>query len=108
MLVAPLSPPSLSPTFPPSSHSPFLLPSAIVGHCDLSSDNVDDTLRHHALSSRMRGIRHMVNFHPDYPQYSETKHDNYLTDKKWIEGFALLQKHQMSFDLAVLPTQLKR
>lgn len=81
---------------------------AIVGHCDLSATNLDDILRRHALSDRMRGIRHMLNFHPDYPQYSEAKHDDFLTDKQWIEGFALLEKYRMSFEMHILPVQMKR
>lgn len=93
--------PSLLPPHPPCCV-------AIVAHCDLSGTNVDDILRRHALSSRMRGIRHMLNFHPDYPQYSEAKHDNFLTDKQWIEGFALLEKYHMSFEMHILPPQMQR
>ena len=44
----------------------------------------------------------MINYHPDYPQYSEAKHDNFLTDKQWIEGFALLGNYQMSFEMCIL------
>ena len=50
----------------------------------------------------------MLNFHPDYPQYSEAKHDRYLTDSNWIQGFGLLEKYQMSFELHILPNQMKR
>lgn len=81
---------------------------AIVGHCDLSSTDADDILKRHALSRKMRGIRHMLNFHPDYPQFSEVKHDNYLSDKGWIEGFGLLEKYQMSFEFHILPVQMNR
>ena len=69
---------------------------------------MDDVLQRHALSKRMRGIRHRLGYHPDYPQYSEAKHDNFLTDVKWIEGFGLLEKYQMSFDMQILPRQMKR
>lgn len=95
-------------TFPCTPLPPLPSCPAIVGSCDLSAGNVDDILMRHALSNRMRGIRHMLNFHPDYPHYSEATHDNFLTDQNWIQGFSLLEKYQMSFEIHVLPHQMKR
>ena len=82
--------------------------SAIVGHADLSSSDLEDVLQRHCQSARFRGIRHMLNFHPDKPQYSEPAHDNYLTDPAWIKGFGLLEKYNLSFELHVLPRQMHR
>lgn len=80
----------------------------IVGYADLSSSDLEDVLKRHCESSRFRGIRHMLNFHPNKPQYSEAVHDNYLTDPAWINGFGLLEKYNLSFDLHVLPHQMHR
>lgn len=82
--------------------------SAIVGYADLSSSDLEDILQRHCESNRFRGIRHMLNFHPTKPQYSEPAHDNYLTDPTWIKGFGLLAKYGLSFDLHVLPHQMHR
>ena len=81
---------------------------AIIGHADLSSSDLEDTLKRHSESSRVRGIRQLLNFHPEKPQYSEPAHDNYLTDPAWIKGFGLLEKYNLSFDLHVLPHQMHR
>ena len=82
--------------------------SAIIGHADLSSSDLEDVLQRHSQSARFRGIRHMLNFHPDKPQYSEPAHDNFLTDPTWIKGFGLLEKYNFSFELHVLPRQMHR
>ena len=92
----------------PPHYTISMICTAIVGHCDFSCGNVDDILKRHSQSKRMRGIRHLLNFHPDKPQYSETKHDNYLTDPNWIKGYGLLEKYQLSFELHVLPRQMLR
>ena len=84
------------------------LSSAIVAQADLSLKNVEDILQRHCQSKRMRGIRHMLNFHPTKSQYSETKHDSYLTDPQWLCGIALLEKYGLSFEIHVLPHQMKR
>ena len=80
----------------------------IIGHADLTSENLEDVLQQHCQSKRFRGIRHMLNHHPDKPQYSETSHDNYLTDPVWRKGVELLEKYNLSFEMHVLPHQLKR
>ena len=81
---------------------------AIVGFADLSSDNLEEVLKRQCASSRMRGIRHMLNYHPTKPQYTQQKHDNFLTDPKWQAGVALLGKYNLSLELHVLPHQMKR
>ncbi len=50
----------------------------------------------------------MLNYHPTKPFYSQEKHDNFLTDEKWLAGLALLEKYNLSFEIHVLPHQLKR
>ena len=86
------------------SHKP-----AIVGYCDLSGDNLEEMLtRHKSASNRVRGIRQMLNYHPDVPEQCQATHDDYLTDPNWIQGYGLLENFQMSFDLQVFPWQMKR
>ena len=81
---------------------------AIVGYCDLSSPDVEDVLRRQSEHKRMRGIRQMLNYHSEHPQYCAVSHDNYLTDPNWIKGFSLLEKYNLSFELHILPRQMKR
>ena len=50
----------------------------------------------------------MLNYHPKKPEYSEQVHDNFLTDPKWLAGIGLLEKYNLSFELHVLPAQMKR
>ncbi|XP_064404857.1 uncharacterized protein y4mH-like isoform X1 [Halichondria panicea] len=83
-------------------------PNAIVGYCDLSSPDAEDILKRHSEHKRMRGIRQMLNFHKTHPEYNAVPHDDYLTDPNWIRGFALLEKYNLSFDLHILPGQMKR
>ena len=54
----------------------------------------------------MRGIRQLLNYHPDKPQYCEVESDDYLTNQKWLEGLGLLAKYNLSFDLHCLPRQM--
>jgi predicted TIM-barrel fold metal-dependent hydrolase len=88
--------------------NPRQYPQAIVGHADLSADNLEDVLMRHCQSKRIRGIRHMLNFHSEKPQYSEVEHDNFLTDPKWQRGLELLEKYNLSFEIHILPRQMKR
>ena len=81
---------------------------AIVGYCDLSSPDAEDILKRQSEHKRMRGIRHMLNFHKTHPEYNAVSHDNYLTDPNWIRGFALLEKYNLSFELHLLCGQMKR
>lgn len=81
--------------------------SVIIGFADLASSNLDETLQQHCKFSRFRGIRQMLNFHPDKPEHSIATRD-YLTDENWIKGFGLLEKYNLSFELQVLPHQMHR
>ena len=80
---------------------------AIVGHCDLSSKDVEATLQRHCQHKRIRGIRQMLNYDEKY-EYNAVSHDGYLTDPDWIRGFSLLEKYNLSFDMYILPRQMMR
>jgi predicted TIM-barrel fold metal-dependent hydrolase len=80
------------------------LPDAIVAFADLSGPAVDTLLARHVEHGRVRGIRHIVNWHPDRRR-SYTSADLTRTDR-WAAGFARLAEHGLSFDLQCYPGQV--
>ena len=79
-------------------------PQAIVAFAALNDPDVDSLLAQHALSKNVRGIRHIVNWHPD-PKRTYTP-QNLLDDPAFARGYALLAKYRMSFDLQIYPNQM--
>lgn len=80
------------------------LPDAIVAFAALDDPDLDAILAAHARHPRVRGIRHIVNWHPD-PQRSYTPRD-VTRDVAWQRGFARLADHGLSFDLQCYPGQM--
>jgi predicted TIM-barrel fold metal-dependent hydrolase len=80
------------------------LPTAIVAFADLSDPNVDALLERHAAHPRVRGIRHIVNWHPS-SRRSYTPKD-FTRDDAWAHGFGRLARHRLSFDLQCYPAQM--
>jgi predicted TIM-barrel fold metal-dependent hydrolase len=80
------------------------LPTAIVAFAALHDPEVDRTLAAQATHPRVRGIRHIVNWHPD-PVRSYTPAD-VTRDEAWQAGFAALATHGLSFDLQCYPGQM--
>lgn len=80
------------------------LPSAIVAFADLAGPKLDALLAAHAAHRNVRGIRHIVNWHPD-PRRSYTSRD-VTQDEAWQAGYARLAAHNLSFDLQAYPGQL--
>lgn len=80
------------------------LPSAIVAYADLTDPEVDTVLAAHARHPRVRGIRQIVNWHPD-PNRSYGPRDLTL-DPAWAAGFGCLASHGLSFDLQCYPGQM--
>lgn len=79
------------------------MPNAIIAFAALDDPQVDTLLAAHAAHPAVRGIRHIVNWHPD-PRRSYTPRD-VTRDEAWARGFALLGKHGLSFDLQAYPGQ---
>lgn len=73
------------------------LPSGIVAFAALDDPDVDSLLARHAEHTNVRGIRHIVNWHPD-PARSYAPADA-TTSEAWARGFAMLRNHGLSFDL---------
>lgn len=81
------------------------LPTAIVAHADLAAPSLDEALDRQSRSRRVRGIRQIVNWHPD-SQRTYTSHD--LTHRpEWRRGFARLAAYGLSFDLQCYPNQVE-
>lgn len=80
------------------------LPQAIVAHADFTRDNVEETLAAHCEFRNVRGIRQILNYHPD-PRLTYTPVDM-LADDGWRRRFAALQRFNLSFDLQIYYQQM--
>ncbi|ATY32397.1 amidohydrolase family protein [Sphingomonas psychrotolerans] len=78
-------------------------PNAIIAFAALDDPNVEAQLEAHAAHPNVRGIRHIVNWHPD-PRRSYTPRD-VTQDEAWAKGFGMLAKYGLSFDLQAYPGQ---
>jgi len=85
--------------------NPRALPSAIVGWADFASPQLDAVLDAHAQASpRVRGIRQVLNRHPD-PVLNRAAVD-YLSDEGWRRRIGRLARHGWSFDAQVYWQQM--
>jgi predicted TIM-barrel fold metal-dependent hydrolase len=82
------------------------MPNAIVAFAALDDPEVEALLAAHAERRSVRGVRHIVNWHPD-PVRTYTPRD-VTGDEAWAAGFALLGKYGLSFDLQAYPGQFAR
>ena len=80
------------------------LPNAIVAFAALNDPDVEKLLAGHVESPAVRGIRHIINWHPD-PRRTYTP-KNLLDDDAFARGYALLGKYNLSFDLQIYPNQM--
>lgn len=81
------------------------LPTAIVGYADLSAPNVRQILEEHAANGRFRGIRQVLNRHPD--QKLNRAPRDYLLETGWQAGLSLLSKMELSFDAQIYHHQAR-
>ncbi|ESQ76151.1 amidohydrolase [Asticcacaulis sp. AC402] len=79
-------------------------PDAIVAFAALNNTDVEGLLAAHVESSKVRGIRHILNWHPD-PRLTYGP-DNLFDDPQLAKGYALLAKYSLSFDLQIYPVQM--
>lgn len=77
---------------------------AIVAGANLDNPDVEALLEAHASRPHVRGIRQIVNFHKD-PAKTYGPSDLLLNDQ-WRQGFSLLAKYGLSFDLQLYPSQM--
>ncbi|ADG11194.1 amidohydrolase [Caulobacter segnis] len=76
----------------------------IVAGANLDDPGVEAMLAAHAARRNVRGVRQIVNWHKD-PAKTYGPADK-LLDARWREGFALLAKYGLSFDLQLYPSQM--
>ncbi|GGZ21009.1 amidohydrolase family protein [Asticcacaulis endophyticus] len=80
------------------------LPTALVAFAGLNDPNVEALLEAHSHHKSVRGIRHILNWHPDsFFSYTPA---NLLDDPQWQAGYAKLAKHNLSFDLQIYANQM--
>ena len=80
-------------------------PHGIVVHVPLDAADAAQALAWHAGHPNVRGVRHILNWHPDRT-YRFTERDDYLADPAWRAGFAQLERYGLSFDLQIYPGQM--
>jgi predicted TIM-barrel fold metal-dependent hydrolase len=80
-------------------------PHAIVAYANFAAPDVERTLERHKEHRNVRGIRHIVNRHPD-PILNFADRD-YLNDPTWRQNFGLLKRFDLSFDLQLYPAQME-
>lgn len=81
------------------------LPYAIIGHADLTSDDVESVLQGHTQSKRLRGIRQFLNYLEGRPEYCWAKQDH-LKNPLWRSNYGLLSKYNLDFDLMCFAHQM--
>lgn len=81
------------------------LPQAIVAGARLADPGVAGALDQLAALANVRGIRDILNWHPD-PALSYIDRSDLITDPQWLAGFAELEPCGLSFDLQAYPEQL--
>lgn len=81
------------------------LPSVHVARADLSDPLAPALLERYAAMPHVRGIRHILNWHPD-PRFSHTDRSGIIAEPEWRANFARLADLGLSFDLQVFADQL--
>ena len=82
------------------------IPSVIVGFVDLTKEDAEAVLKNHLSFDEFRGVRQIIGLLEQRPDLSFTK-EHLLRNSSWQENFALLDKHNLSFDLQLYPEQMK-
>jgi len=81
------------------------LPVVLLPFLDLASPQAADQLaRQLAASTRVRGVRQILNVHAD-PQFDYVGR-HYMRETQWQLGMALLERHKLIFELQIYPSQM--
>jgi predicted TIM-barrel fold metal-dependent hydrolase len=80
------------------------IPHGIVAAANLADPHVERLLAAHAGYPNVRGIRQILNVHPD-PFYDYVGR-HFMREPEWRQGFKLLEKYGLSFDLQIYPAQM--
>ena len=84
----------------------FGFPHGIVAFADLADPKVEATLEQHCRHANVRGIRYLLNYEAGEPLYCATGRGDWLGDRQWRQGYALLGKYGLSFDLQIFWQQM--
>jgi len=71
----------------------------------LEDAGVEAVLEAHCRHRNFRGVRQILNWDPN-PLLSQCARVDYLGDRRWCAGFALLGRYGLSFDLQAHPWQM--
>ncbi len=81
-------------------------PQAIVAYAALDSEALEFLLEAQCSHKSVRGIRHIINWHPDHALTYTPK--NLLESSAFKRGYKLLSKYHLSFDLQIYPNQMRQ
>ena len=81
------------------------LPSGIVARVELDHPAVEPRLAWQAAHVRVKGVRHLINWHPRDASRRAYPHDP-TRDPRWQAGYALLGRYGLSYDFHGFPPQL--
>ncbi len=81
------------------------LPTALVVYAPLDDSRAGEILEAQCACPLVRGVRFILSWHED-PNKSFVPRSDYMQDRQWLEGFALLERYGLSFDLMLYPGQM--
>jgi len=81
-------------------------PNAIIGFCDLRSDNLEQIIDQHSESPNFRGVRQIVGRSAE--EDSKTGTASLLDDPDFRTGLGLLAEKDLSFDLQLTPPLIEK
>ncbi|WP_158862122.1 amidohydrolase family protein [Leifsonia sp. AG29] len=81
------------------------IPTVQVAKVDLTAPDAADLIARHAARPSVRGVRDILNWHPD-PLYTHRDRADLLIAPDWRRGFTALAASGLAFDLQVFPDQL--
>ncbi len=79
-------------------------PNAVVAYADLSADDAPTKIMEHLRYPSLRGFRQVLNRHTD-PVLNRAPRD-YLSEPRWWKNIALLESHNLTFDVQIYPHQI--
>jgi predicted TIM-barrel fold metal-dependent hydrolase len=81
------------------------LPTVLVVYAPLDDSGVGKVLEAQIACPLVRGVRFILSWHED-PRKSFVQRSDYMVDRQWLRGFALLAEFGLSFDLMLYPGQM--
>lgn len=79
-------------------HAEYGLPSALIAHAEFDRADIAEVLAGHAQSPLLRGIRHKPKAASSPPEARRGASGS-MDDPRWRAGYALLERHGLSYDL---------